>query len=405
MPGIMVELLLRHGADVEIISKFDKTPLEIASDKQHTEIYEMLLNAESYRSLPALDSELAIQSILPDLSGGMPGDELLEQLDAMNAVKNDTIIPMKPPTITTIPKNFQTVQIKQEGSSIPKIIQLNANPVSTAGSLIRTSGISGSNPGQPRVIRLSSAQLSNLKSANSGSFKGQKVMIVSGGVNKVTNTSSITTAPGIPTTSNQTIKIVNKAVSAPVPMASNGIKIVQVGNQPRKTIAITPNTTSKLQTTTTTSNVLNNPSSITGSGQPTVISSAVSDAISKAISTVNTTTSNNSDHKTKDNLKRKLEEMEEELERDRLAMEEKMAKIKKWKSELKAQNEEEELEDAGKRLMEELENSENTLLNDISPPTKTVVSTAPKMKIEKAETKLDTNILDDTPVLSMPELF
>ena len=142
------------------------------------------------------------------------------------------------------------MQIKQEGSSIPKVIQLNANPVSTAGSLIRTSGISGSNPGQPRVIRLSSAQLSNLKSANSGSFKGQKVMIVSGGANKVTNTSSITTAaPGIPTTSNnQTIKIVNKAVSAPVPMASNGIKIVQVGNQPRKTIAITPNTTSKLQT-------------------------------------------------------------------------------------------------------------------------------------------------------------
>ena len=400
-----VELLLRHGADVEIISKFDKTPLEIASDKQHTEIYEMLLNAESYRSLPALDSELAIQSILPDLSGGMPGDELLEQLDAMNAVKNDTI-PMKPPTITTIPKNFQTVQIKQEGSSIPKVIQLNANPVSTAGSLIRTSGISGSNPGQPRVIRLSSAQLSNLKSANSGSFKGQKVMIVSGGANKVTNTSSITTAPGIPTTSNnQTIKIVNKAVSAPVPMASNGIKIVQVGNQPRKTIAITPNTTSKLQTTTTNSNVLNNTSSISGTGQPTVISSAVSDAISKAITTVNTTTSNNSDHNTKDNLKRKLEEMEEELERDRLVMEEKMAKIKKWKSELKAQNEEEELEDAGKRLMEELENSENILLNDNNPPTKTVVSTAPKMKIEKAETKLDTNILDDTPVLSMPELF
>ena len=38
-----VELLLRHGADVTIENKFDKSPLEIASDKHITEIYEMLL--------------------------------------------------------------------------------------------------------------------------------------------------------------------------------------------------------------------------------------------------------------------------------------------------------------------------------------------------------------------------
>ena len=38
-----VELLLRHGGEVEIVSKFDKTPLEIASDRHYTDIYEMLL--------------------------------------------------------------------------------------------------------------------------------------------------------------------------------------------------------------------------------------------------------------------------------------------------------------------------------------------------------------------------
>ena len=38
-----VELLLRHGADVHIENKFDKSPLEIASDKHYTDIYEMLL--------------------------------------------------------------------------------------------------------------------------------------------------------------------------------------------------------------------------------------------------------------------------------------------------------------------------------------------------------------------------
>ena len=38
-----VELLLRHGADVTAASKFDKTPEEIASDRQYTDIYSMLL--------------------------------------------------------------------------------------------------------------------------------------------------------------------------------------------------------------------------------------------------------------------------------------------------------------------------------------------------------------------------
>ena len=43
-----VELLLRHGADVETVSRFDKTPLEIASDRHFTDIYEMLLVSYFY---------------------------------------------------------------------------------------------------------------------------------------------------------------------------------------------------------------------------------------------------------------------------------------------------------------------------------------------------------------------
>ena len=43
-----VELLLRNGAEVEIVSKFDKTPLEIASDRHCTNIYEMLLVSNMY---------------------------------------------------------------------------------------------------------------------------------------------------------------------------------------------------------------------------------------------------------------------------------------------------------------------------------------------------------------------
>ena len=131
-------------------------------------------------------------------------------------------------------------------------------------------------------------------------------MIVSSGANKVTNTAS---------------------VSSP---ASSTIKIVQVGKQPQKQIAIMqqqlPSLASKIiqpaspaLTTVTASNDSGKISStFSVSGGDSVISAST-----------NTTPLN-----TKDNLKRKLELMEEELERDRLAMEGKMAKIRKLKAEL-----------------------------------------------------------------------
>ena len=136
-------------------------------------------------------------------------------------------------------------------------------------------------------------------------------MLVSSGANKVTNT--------------------NTSASAPIAPASNQtIKIVQVGNQPRKAIAIMPNTTSKIQTsaltTTTTSNVSKISSTISSSGH--------SASVISGSSLIPTVANSNSTLNTKDNLKRKLEEMEVELEKDRLAMEEKMAKIRKMKAEL-----------------------------------------------------------------------
>ena len=44
-----VEVMLKFGADVNAESKFDKTPLEIASDNARPDIYEMLQNAEQFR--------------------------------------------------------------------------------------------------------------------------------------------------------------------------------------------------------------------------------------------------------------------------------------------------------------------------------------------------------------------
>merc|ERR1712080_534064 len=119
---------------------------------------------------------------------------------------------------------YQTIEIKQEASTTPKIIRINGS----------SSGQTNSAGGQPRVIRLSSSQYNNLKLAGSG---GKKVVIVSsGGANKVTTT------PATPST----------------------IKIVQVGNQPRKTIAIMPAAASNSSTTaTTTSSIFSKMSTTT----------------------------------------------------------------------------------------------------------------------------------------------
>ena len=143
--------------------------------------------------------------------------------------------------------------------------------------------------------------------ATSGGFKGQKVMIVSSGANKVTNTAS---------------------VSSP---ASSTIKIVQVGKQPQKQIAIM-----QQQQPSLASKIIQPASpaltTVTASNDSGKISSTFS--VSGGDSVISASAANTTPLNTKDNLKRKLELMEEELERDRLAMEGKMAKIRKLKAEL-----------------------------------------------------------------------
>lgn len=110
------------------------------------------------------------------------------------------------------------------------------------------------------------------------------VIVSSGGANKVTSSNTNSTAA-----------------------ISNTIKIVQVGNQqPRKTIAIMPNATTTL--------------------------SPSSSANLVKMSSVAVTHS-------KDDLKRQLEELQAEVERDRLALDQKMAKIKRMKAQLSEEEE------------------------------------------------------------------
>ena len=181
-----VEHLLRNGADATMENKFDKSPLEIASDKHCTDIYEMLLNADSYRTHPRLESEIATRTISNELNAHDGQYELTETITvAPEAAHTEVIeggskllnnfgIKMleeddTKPLLTTpgqtlslteagkrILSDSKTIQIKQEGGSSisPKVIRINGSSALPSAT------------GQPRVIRLSSSQLNNLKMGN-----------------------------------------------------------------------------------------------------------------------------------------------------------------------------------------------------------------------------------------------
>ena len=345
-----VELLLKFGADVNVENKFDKSPLEIASDKHYTEIYEILLNAESYRinRNMNLESEIATRTITTEYDAQNNQYELTETItvppeathteiveassggneDKSMKILNNFGITMLPEederttllpsagsyslteagkrllsdtspvkTILTTPK-MQTVQIKQENSAAPKIIRINGS----ANSIVSSPAGAGT-PGQPRLIRLSSSQLNNLKLGNTniklmviqcssfnipgflftatGGFKGQKVVIVSSGTNKITPSNPLVASA-----------------------ASSAIKIVQVGKQ-NKTIAIMPNASKPASISTSTST--------TSSGSKVKVSES------------------ESVHSRRD-LKRTIEELEAEIRKDKLALEQKLAKIERMKS-------------------------------------------------------------------------
>jgi len=312
---------------VNVENKFDKSPLEIASDKHYTEIYEILLNAESYRinRNMNLESEIATRTITTEYDAQNNQYELTETItvppeathteiveassggneDKSMKILNNFGITMLPEederttllpsagsyslteagkrllsdtspvkTILTTPK-MQTVQIKQENSAAPKIIRINGS----ANSIVSSPAGAGT-PGQPRLIRLSSSQLNNLKLATGG-FKGQKVVIVSSGTNKITPSNPLVASA-----------------------ASSAIKIVQVGKQ-NKTIAIMPNASKPASISTSTST--------TSSGSKVKVSES------------------ESVHSRRD-LKRTIEELEAEIRKDKLALEQKLAKIERMKS-------------------------------------------------------------------------
>merc|ERR1719479_295928 len=165
-----------------------------------------LLSNYGIRMLPEDDSG--------DASVAMSGGTV-SLTEAGKRILNDTSSSNPSPIkkLVATPK-LQTVQIKQEGSATPKIIRINGSTIPSKSENSNSSLI------QPatRVIRLSTSQLQNIKLA--AGLKGQKVVLAS---SKAGTAMSTTTSPSVTTS------------------ASNStIRIVKVGNQPKKTIAIMP---------------------------------------------------------------------------------------------------------------------------------------------------------------------
>ena len=134
-----------------------------------------------------------------------------------------------------------------------------------------------------------------------GGLKGQKVVIA--GSNQVANSTA------------------------------NTIKIVKVGNQARKTIAIMPSSSKTVSTTTSSSPMVSTIS-------PTVVSTQIAKSVAHPT--------------TKESLKRQLEELQAEIENDRLALQQKMAKLKKIEANLEQDDNENNTDEAEQTVVQNI---------------------------------------------------
>lgn len=126
--------------------------ITVPPEAAHTEVVQSSSADQKSTSMKIL-SNFGI-TMLPEEEDKNPpllqGGQTLSLTEAGKRLLSDTS-PLK--TIVTAPKPI--VQIKQEPNLTPKIIRINGN-----------NSVISSSPGQPKLIRLSNSQLSNLKLGN-----------------------------------------------------------------------------------------------------------------------------------------------------------------------------------------------------------------------------------------------
>ncbi|XP_071389392.1 GA-binding protein subunit beta-2a [Centroberyx affinis] len=110
----VAETLVKHGADVHALSKFDKTPFDIAVDIQHTEL--MLLLQEGMQNQVNMNVESSTSSTQPQfIIQGIPGIQggvvnLADLLNKANAGESEEAI-----AASALDSNIQHAAVVNEG--------------------------------------------------------------------------------------------------------------------------------------------------------------------------------------------------------------------------------------------------------------------------------------------------
>lgn len=134
----VVETLIKHGADVHALSKFDKTPFDIAADIQNTELMLMLqegmqnqvnmnqvsVNMENSSSQP----QFIIQGLPAGLQGGVVN--LAELLNKANAGESEEAM-----AASALDSNVQHAVVNEGGQRVITIVTDQHGNLQTTGAV------------------------------------------------------------------------------------------------------------------------------------------------------------------------------------------------------------------------------------------------------------------------------
>jgi len=147
-----VELLLKHGANTNIESKFDKTPLEIASENGRPDIFEILQNAEQFRVMAIDCGEGGEEesSLVVSQQEVVSTDQQVARPHTVKFIKQSRPLPVQPP--------FSPVKSELAGlaqDQLSNSMQISLDPIQIALNSMGESPVgSPLSPGQDEAMKL-----------------------------------------------------------------------------------------------------------------------------------------------------------------------------------------------------------------------------------------------------------
>ena len=251
-----VETLLKFGADVAIESKFSKSPMEIASDQDRTDIFTMLQNPEQYRQkLPrqqyktdaatlAATNSITIDDTNADAeaapiagSSSSSGQQQQQQQQQPSSSKQDTIKFLENQGIKMLPAETYGQ------SPLEKTVRQNSYVLTEAGKAALSSGAtSGGQRIIKRYITTTRPQVTAAAAATSSSSPSITILpavstatptTTPGAANRIVKLGS--TTPTVRLASNAT-RVVTAAAAAGGTTIKPGARVIRVNQQQLKQI-------------------------------------------------------------------------------------------------------------------------------------------------------------------------